>query len=429
MLTSLAHAYVLTPPDCRFGKLNECIKTGKLEYLVIYGTIQLSDYADIRNIADKIPKNQPFPTIYMQSLGGSMDAGFAIGRVLRQRHATVRSGNPITGDRYSKCSSSCMLIASGAVHRYLVHIGIHSPASYDGDDNAIDSPPEDYSELEKYFTEMGIDHRVYAMLRATPNSEMLNLTLDPKQIGDMQYIVQLGYYQGPTATSDDAEAEPIRFTHYLYEKASVVFAAMNGSHVALNQLIDEYTYGSEETPVDLERARTWLKIGAENSDITSLHNLGVMYVREKNDAAAVPLFKRAAELGFAGSQNNYGWHLYKGHGVKRNKSEAVFWIARAAEQGDPFAYGSLCEIYGAADVFMPDNIEAMKWCRLASDLMPMGKARDAAVKFMDGFAKKITDQQSAEANKRADMWQPLKQDTTKAIDIDDNSKPKRRKYF
>jgi Sel1 repeat len=130
------------------------------------------------------------------------------------------------------------------------------------------------------------------------------------------------------------------------------------------------------------------------------------------------------------SPRNYdGWHLYKGEGVKKNKAEAVYWIVRGAEQGEPFAYRSLCEIYGAADVFIKDDVEAMKWCRLAADNISLGKARDTAVIFMDRFARKMNEEQIAEANKRVDVWRPLRQTATTLRDKDDTSKVTRRRYF
>ena len=101
--TSLSHAYILTPPECRLGKLIPCVKSGQLEYLVIYNTIQYSDYAEIKEIADNLPKGKPFPTVYLQSLGGSLEAGYGIGTIFRKHDVTVKSGNPISGDRYSKC--------------------------------------------------------------------------------------------------------------------------------------------------------------------------------------------------------------------------------------------------------------------------------------------------------------------------------------
>ena len=429
LAASVAHAYVLTPPECRFGKLLPCLQSGKLEYVVIYNTIQYEDYADIKEIADNLPKDQPFPTVYLQSLGGSLDAGYGIGKIFRKHSVTVRSGNPITGDRYSKCISACVIIAAGATKRYLNHIGIHSPAVHDKDDNRKEFPEEEYAELERYLSAMGMDPRLYMMLRATKNEDLLELEYNPNQRGSDQYIVQLGFFQGEVSAVDSNEPSPVKYTHFLYRRAGLVFAAMNGSPVALKRLVDEYTYGADKIEPDAERAKVWLKIGAENEDIRSLHNLGVLYVQEKNDRAAVPYFRRAAELGFAGSQNNYGWHLYEGTGVKRNKAEAVYWIVRAAEQGEPFAYGSLCEIYGAGDVFRRDDVEAMKWCRLAADTMPMGKARDTAVRIMDRFARKMKDKEVAAANERVDLWRPLKQTSSTLRDKDDNSKPKQRRYF
>jgi TPR repeat protein len=429
LFANAAQAYVLTPPECRFGKLVPCVKAGQLEYIVIYNTIQYSDYAEIRDIADNLPKGKPFPTVYLHSLGGSLDAAYGIGKIFHRHNVTVKSGNPITGDRYSKCISACVIIAAGATKRYLYHVGLHSPANYDENDNTTDLEEESYTELEKYLADMGMDPRLFMLIRATKYEDLLQLEYNPNQPGKDQYLVQLGFYQDEIIDEYRDEPSPVKYTHYIYGRASIVLAAMNGSRGAVRQLADEYTYGGEKVQPDIERAKVWLNFGAEQNDVSSLHNLGVQLVREKNGKAAVPYFRRAAELGFAGSQNNYGWHLYKGEGVKKNKAEAVYWIVRGAEQGEPFAYGSLCEIYGAADVFIKDDVEAMKWCRLAADNMPLGKARDTAVNFLDRFARKMNEQQIAEANKRVDVWRPLRQTATTLRDKDDNSKVRKRYYF
>jgi hypothetical protein len=428
-ITNSADAFVLAPKECRFAQLKICATQGRLEYLVLYGTVQLSDYDDFKEVADSLKPDQSFPTVYMQSLGGSLDAAYLIGRLFRNHAVTVRSGNPITGDQYSRCASSCAIIAAGAVKRYLVNIGLHSPALYDEDDKQLDFPEDEYADLEQYLKEMQIDPRFYMMLRATQNDKILNLTYNPHRIGASQYIVQFGFYQGETAAEDVDLPSPVRYTHFLYDRASVVFAAMNGSRGALRRLVDEYTYGTDKIQPDAERARIWLEIGAEQDDIASLHDLGVLHVKAHDDALAVPYFKRGAELGFAGSQNNYGWHLYKGTGVKRNRSEAVYWIVRAAEQGEPFAYGSLCEIYSAGDVLVPNSIEAMKWCRLAADHMPLGKARDTAVNIMDRFAGRMSDAEVKQANQRVDAWRPLKQERNLMRDKDATDKPALRRYF
>jgi hypothetical protein len=129
--------------------------SGKLEYVVVYDSIQYSDYAEIMYISDNLPEGKPFPVVYLNSLGGSLAAGYEIGKILRKHNVTVKAGNPLTGDRYSRCSSSCVIIAAGATKRYLNHIGLHSPTVHDKD-NIEDFPEEGFKELEKYLAEMGI---------------------------------------------------------------------------------------------------------------------------------------------------------------------------------------------------------------------------------------------------------------------------------
>ena len=68
-------------------------------------------------------------------------------------------------------------------------------------------------------------------------------------------------------------------------------------------------------------------------------------------------------------------------------------------------------------------------CRLANDLMPMGKARDTAVKFMDQFARRMSDAEVKEANVRVDTWRPLRQTTSTLRDKEEKSKPKQTRYF
>ena len=424
-----SNAYVLTPPECQFGKMVSCIKSGKLSYVVVYSTIMFTDYDDLKYIADLIPEDQQFPTVYLASSGGSLTTAYNIGRLFRERNVTVKSGNPVSGDAYTKCISSCVIIAAGAVKRFLVHIGLHSPATYDKDNNKKEFTEERFKILEQYLNEMGMDPRLFMMIKNTANDEILQISYNPNMRGKDQYIVQLGFYQAETAEEDNQQSKPINFTHVLYGRESLVFAAMNGSTGALKRLVDEYTYGTDKIQPDSERARVWLEIGADKNDIWSLHNLGVFHMKMKNSSAAVPYFRRAAQLGYAGSQNNYGWHLYKGDGVKKNKAEALYWITRAAEQGEPFAYGSLCQISAAADVFSADKIETMKWCRLASDDMPIGKARDKAFDLKEKFASKMTDDEISAANHLVFMWQPLKQTKNLMKDIDDKEKPDLKRYM
>ena len=417
-ITNTANAYVLTPPECRFGKMLLCLKQDRLNYIVIYDGIQTSDYFEIKEIAENLKEGQKFPTVFLQSDGGSAFAGFEIGRIFRKYDVTVRSGNPISGDVYSKCASACVFIAAGATKRHLVHIGLHSPKIHNPKNEDDKITEESFLRIKSYLNEMGMDPRLYEMIKATKNEDMLEIEYAPSLEGKSQYIVQFGFHQGQTLDEDEPNKVEIKYTHRFYGKSSIVFAAMNGSSGALHQLVDLYTYGAEKQQPDDEKALGWLKIGAENDDLISLHNLGFRLEQKKHFKEAIKHYKRAAELGYAGSQNNYGWFLYTGQAGKRNKAEGAYWIVRAAEQGDDFAYGSLCEIYAAGDVFIPNDIEAMKWCRLAVDNMPLGKSRDTAVKLMDKFASKMKSEDVKIANDRVDVWRPLKQMPYTSLDKD-----------
>lgn len=429
LLPQISQAYVITPPECQFGKMLQCVKKYRLDYVVIYDYIETEDYNALREIADNLNDGQEFPTVFLHSLGGEVNAAINIGRLFREFKVTVRTGDPVTGDVYSKCTSACVIAAAGAVKRYLVHVGLHSPGKFDEDDNLIEYPEKDYEKLKQYFDEMGMNPQLYYLIRNTPYKDLLEIEYNPNLKGQGQYLVDWGFYQGDVKTEDLEDKSPVKYTHYLKGKAATVNAALHGSRGALKKLYDEYYYGSEKQPIDLDKARVWLQIGAEQNDIFSLHNLGVWLSREKKTSQAVSYYKKAAYMGFAGSQNNYGWHLYKGDGVKQNKAEGVYWIVRAAEQGEPFAYGSLCEIYYAGDVFSVDKPEMMKWCRLATDKMPIGKARDLAVKILDKLAIKLTDDEIIAANLRVDMWQPLKQSPYLVMDKDEKKTKYLRKYY
>jgi TPR repeat protein len=97
-------------------------------------------------------------------------------------------------------------------------------------------------------------------------------------------------------------------------------------------------------------------------DVHAQHMMGHLLStgewQEKNLKEGKEWFLKAAQNGFPGSQNNIGWAYYKGTGVQKNIPLAVHWITRSADAGEPFAYGSLCEMYGAGNVFPPDKQEA-----------------------------------------------------------------------
>ena len=117
-------------------------------------------------------------------------------------------------------------------------------------DNIEDFPEEGFKELEQYLAEMGIDPLLFTLIRATKKEDLLDINYNPNQKGSDQYIVQLGFYQGETIAEDRDEPSTITYKHRLYDRAALVFAAMNGSSGALKRIVHEYIFGSDKIQPD-----------------------------------------------------------------------------------------------------------------------------------------------------------------------------------
>ena len=87
----------------------------------------------------------------------------------------------------------------------------------------------------------------------------------------------------------------------------------------------------------------------------------------EDKSEAVFWYRKAAEQGFAKAQYNLGCCYYNGDGVPVNKSEAVNWYRKAAEQGLAEAQNMLGDcLYNGLGV--PQKIfEAAKWYRKAAE--------------------------------------------------------------
>jgi Sel1 repeat len=404
--SSISKAYVLPPPNCTYEKFDDCLHNGNLPYVVVYGEIVYSDLSVFKRIDQELQRNSSFPIVYLDSGGGKIDAAIRIGRILRKNKATARSGNPIQKHENTECSSACVMIAAGATERYLTHIGLHS-ASRMNDQMKLEPSSEEVLKVSReYFEVMGIDERLSTISDTVPFDDLLDFTYEPRAIGKYQYIVQLGFYQGETFDDDDLERDGIViYPNDPYSKQEEI-AALNGSPAALAALVDRYMNGMIKYKPEPQKAFEWLHYGLDHRDKRSAHMLAYYYSKT-DKVKSIEIYKKAAEMGAAGAQNNLGWAYYTGKGVKRSVADAVFWITKAAEQGEPFAYGSLCEIAADGNAFKDDNVQAFKWCHLALWEMPKGKARDASVAGMSVISKRITVQERALARQLIEDWNPL----------------------
>jgi TPR repeat protein len=86
-----------------------------------------------------------------------------------------------------------------------------------------------------------------------------------------------------------------------------------------------------------------------------------------NEAEAVRLYRRAAELGEARAQNNLGYMYGAGRGIGRDDVQAIAWRRRAADQGFADAQHGLGYMYLAGLGTARNPTQAVEWYRRAAD--------------------------------------------------------------
>lgn len=142
---------------------------------------------------------------------------------------------------------------------------------------------------------------------------------------------------------------------------------------------------------------------AESGEPTAQYVLGVMYlnlmVEPTSDGAAYALISAAAEAGHRAAQTELARMYRDGDGVAQDYARMMNWYAKAAEQGDVGAQLFLADGYGYGYGVEPDPVEAYKWYEIA--IRYWGAL---AVRARDVLAEKMTDEQVAEAVRRAASW-------------------------
>ena len=118
---------------------------------------------------------------------------------------------------------------------------------------------------------------------------------------------------------------------------------------------------SEEKPLLSEKAEDG------RADAAVCFERGNRYYSEQNYAEAVQWFRKAAEQGHSGAQNNLGFCYNNGQGVVQDSAEAVQWYRKAAEQGHIGAQNNLGSCYREGKGVVQNYAEAVQWYRKAPD--------------------------------------------------------------
>ena len=107
--------------------------------------------------------------------------------------------------------------------------------------------------------------------------------------------------------------------------------------------------------------------GMSAYELNELNNQGLAAHEAGNDAKAVELYRKAAEMGFAAAQGNLGYCYYYGYGVPQNYTKAAEWCRKAAEQGRADAQYQLGYYYLTGEGVPTDIAKAVEWLRKAAE--------------------------------------------------------------
>ena len=427
---SSSQAALLIKNKCdKITNISDCAVMGGIEYFYIYDQIDSKTAIDFMLVSGQIPLNKPFPKVYLNSKGGNVLYARLIGRILRVRSASVEGRDMISPEREPRCASACIEVAAGGVKRNFIQLQVHKgylAKRIKGEIYKYSPMPEsEQRETSDYFAEMGIDHEIIDLINnTTEKKEWSYITYNDLKPFHEQKIYKLGFLM------DEDVAKSLYKLHQYGEQDD--WTATHANHKLAEQgdaraayvLGHRYLHGVNGEEKNSQQALNWFQKAGERGEAGGFHMLGVIYDRDsevvKQDLTkSTQFYRKAAELGFSGSQNNLSWAYYKGHGVKRNVPEAIYWATRAAEQGEPFAYSTLSELRFEGNGFPTDDVETLKWTILALQGMPYGKAKLGICKQFDILTKRMSKEDISKANQLAKNWQPLVDGGSTMRDKDD----------
>jgi TPR repeat protein len=195
---------------------------------------------------------------------------------------------------------------------------------------------------------------------------------------------------------------------------SEIVAAAKGGNAEAQFLLGSVLTANRDDAANFSTGIAFLERAMKQDHVIATHNLAVLFahgwVKGKTTTDAFNLYLRAAQAGFAGSQNNLGDMYEKGEGTAKSFGDAVHWYTRAAMQGEPTAYLSLGDCYWKGISVAPNPVEAYRWFLLAAkNLTKSPTNRTNAESSLRALEKTMTKEQVAEGHRLADRYVPLSQ--------------------
>jgi TPR repeat protein len=134
---------------------------------------------------------------------------------------------------------------------------------------------------------------------------------------------------------------------------------------------DKYYHGNNGVKIDYAEAIKWYRKAALMGHADAQNDFGFCYDNgrglNEDDVEAVKWYRKAAEQGIADAQNNLGNRLYNGQGIIKNYAEAAKWYRKSAENGNQNAQYNLGWCYQYGQGVTKNLTEAKKWYQKAAD--------------------------------------------------------------
>ena len=115
----------------------------------------------------------------------------------------------------------------------------------------------------------------------------------------------------------------------------------------------------------------WFRKSAEQGNAGAQFRLGYCYYRgegvERNYTQAVYWYRKSVEQGNSEAQYRLGKCYYWGEGVERDYTQAVYWYRKSAEQGNAEAQLYLGYCYYKGEVVEQNYIQAVCWFRKSAE--------------------------------------------------------------
>lgn len=165
---------------------------------------------------------------------------------------------------------------------------------------------------------------------------------------------------------------------------------------------DRFRKGKMASP-DYELAVYWYRKAAEQGFAGAQNNLGNMYEQglgvPKDEIMASQWFRRAAENGSTEAQHSLGGMYLEGRGVTQNFDEAVTWFQKAAAGGHHGAFSELGEMYWNGLGVPKNDALAYMWWKLGT---VHGDKKSEKMQKM--ILEKMKPGEISEADKMAEDW-------------------------